>query len=182
MGGFLTWCRNSSLERQAEPKPSSVSQCYLKDPRRPLWPPITNCRNLGDASLVILCLDNNATEGLTLYSGQLVNVFQPPKLCACSGPYVFDHPDGQSETSWESKRLVVYAHTGLLPVAHTSYHLPYHLWVSTPPALPCRAEAAPEAARLLAEAFGAMCFSEGFLHCDPHPGNLLVELPQVTDE
>eukprot|EP00913_Durusdinium_trenchii_P017103 g16086.t1 len=44
------------------------------------------------------------------------------------------------------------------------------------------AEAAPEAARLLAEAFGAMCFSEGFLHCDPHPGNLLVELPQATAE
>ncbi|CAK9031149.1 unnamed protein product [Durusdinium trenchii] len=43
------------------------------------------------------------------------------------------------------------------------------------------AEAAPEAARLLAEAFGAMCFSEGFLHCDPHPGNLLVELPQAAE-
>lgn len=34
-----------------------------------------------------------------------------------------------------------------------------------------------EAARCLVEAFGSMFFSFGHIHCDPHPGNLLVQLP-----
>ncbi|CAE7223846.1 adck1 [Symbiodinium natans] len=38
------------------------------------------------------------------------------------------------------------------------------------------AQAAKIAARLLIEAFGTMVFSFGYVHCDPHPGNLLVEM------
>lgn len=41
---------------------------------------------------------------------------------------------------------------------------------------------AKEAAHVLASAFGAMCFSSGFVHCDPHPGNLLVELGPTDAE
>jgi len=36
---------------------------------------------------------------------------------------------------------------------------------------------APEVALCLVEAFAAMFFALGFVHCDPHPGNLLVALP-----
>eukprot|EP00438_Fugacium_kawagutii_P024223 Skav223084 [mRNA] locus=scaffold419:266764:268497:+ [translate_table: standard] len=36
--------------------------------------------------------------------------------------------------------------------------------------------AAKSAAQILVSAFGAMCFSSGFVHCDPHPGNLLIEM------
>ena len=32
----------------------------------------------------------------------------------------------------------------------------------------------PDVARLLAEVFSEQMFCTGFLHCDPHPGNLLV--------
>ena len=38
------------------------------------------------------------------------------------------------------------------------------------------ASAASSTAELLVQAFAAMCFSSGFVHCDPHPGNLLVEM------
>ena len=41
---------------------------------------------------------------------------------------------------------------------------------------------AKAAAHVLASAFGAMCFSSGFVHCDPHPGNLLVELGPTDAE
>ena len=38
---------------------------------------------------------------------------------------------------------------------------------------------ARSAAHILASAFGTMCFCSGFVHCDPHPGNLLVEIGET---
>ena len=38
------------------------------------------------------------------------------------------------------------------------------------------ANVAAVAAKLLVEAFGAMVFAFGYVHCDPHPGNILVEI------
>ena len=42
------------------------------------------------------------------------------------------------------------------------------------------ASAAVEARRLLVEAFGAMVFVFGYVHCDPHPGNILVEMERSS--
>ena len=39
-----------------------------------------------------------------------------------------------------------------------------------------------EVASLLTAAFSVMVFSEGFVHCDPHPGNLLVRAQPQTDD
>eukprot|EP00927_Polykrikos_kofoidii_P042506 TRINITY_DN36504_c0_g1_i1.p1 TRINITY_DN36504_c0_g1~~TRINITY_DN36504_c0_g1_i1.p1 ORF type:complete len:642 (+),score=88.70 TRINITY_DN36504_c0_g1_i1:52-1926(+) len=41
-------------------------------------------------------------------------------------------------------------------------------------------ENAPKVSRLLIEAYAAMIFTFGFVHCDPHPGNLLVVLPPTS--
>lgn len=36
-------------------------------------------------------------------------------------------------------------------------------------------------ASMISDAFGKMIFRDGFLHCDPHPGNLLVRKCPTTD-